>query len=96
MSKARVISGNKKPARAHSSKSIRKMRDNAQKNEVKRNSFKRRQQKYAAEMEVNKRRPTAALGGYFRYNQDAPCKTYTEEEIKQLENQDDQNKNHQD
>jgi hypothetical protein len=45
---------------------------------------KRARKKIREELEYRRRAECRGLRGYFRYNQDAPCKTYTQEELDKL------------
>ena len=77
---ARNVSGDKKPKRYKSLQERLKLR----KDDVTPKTKRRRGREIAAEIGINNRRPTAALGGYFRYSNDAPVKKFSQEEIDKL------------
>ena len=77
---AKYISGDKKPKKNKSLQDRLKLR----KDDVTPKTKRRRGREIAAEIGINNRRPTAALGGYFRYNNDAPVKKFSQEEIDKL------------
>ena len=77
---ARHTSGNKKSKKYVSLQDRLKLR----KDDVTVQTKRRRGREMAAEIGINNRRPTAALGGYFRYNNDAPVKEFSQEEIDKL------------